>query len=420
MRTRFKIKNKLVICFGAILVIGFIISGLMANQVFKKIIEESTLKNLSRLAKDTADKVNIILNEKQKGIEKLAKLPEVRDEQLLIPDKLLVLNEWNTFLDFKEITWIDLVGNIYSRSSLNGNIGDTVEFKEAIKGQTTFSPTIKYDEEICFNILVPVIDKNEQLIGLIMGIENIESFTYIVAETGMSDAYMIWDSEASILDSFNEKMFDKDQIIGEFQEKLEGIDYRYEKEIRQSSGTGYCTDPQTGEKSYISYAGTDMGWSLALINHRSRISGLLREFNYSVVGVTIMIIIVGLVVVYWMAREMSIRINGITHYLDTVAQGDFEQPVPSDLLELKDEMGDAARALEGMKLEIEEMLDTIKRYTDYMNDQMEDLTDGIKEEIKVLLNSDELDDRERHEMIERLHYLKKMIQGVNDLETNNL
>lgn len=422
MKKRLKIKNKLVVCFGAILVVGFIISGLMANLVFKKIIEESTLKNLTRLAKDTADKVNIILNEKRQVIEKIAKLPELTDEHLSIEEKLSMVSKFNIFLGFKEITWVDLAGNIYGDNGIKENIADTTEFKEVLEGQNAFSPAIKIGDNIFFRIIVPIIDKNGQTIGALMGVEDIESFIHVVEETGMSDAYIILDSKADVVASSDQDIFNKYQIISEIhrKEKTKHVDNKYEKISKQSSETDYCIDPQTGDKNYVSYASTDIGWSLALINHRSRIFDLLREFNYSVWSVTIIIIGVGLVAVYFMAREISRRINGITHYLDTVAQGDFEQPVPRNLLELEDEMGDAARALEGMKIEIEEMIDTIKRCTDYMNDQMEDLTDGIKDEIKVLLNSDEIEDKERHDIIERLHNLNQIIQQVNRLERNDL
>lgn len=422
MKKRFKIKNKLVVCFGAILVIGFIISGIMANQVFKKIIEESTLKNLSRLAKDTADKVNIILDEKQRVIEKLAKSPELMNQHFSIQEKLSVLSDLNFLLEFKEIAWVDLEGNIYGLEGFKRNIADTVEFKQALKGQVTVSSGIEAKDEILYAVIAPIMSESGQFIGAIMGMENIESLTYIVAENEISDAYMILDSKAEIVAYSNEGMLDRQKVISDMQgkEKFKHIYKKYENMLRGFNGTGYCIDPETGEKSYVSYAATDIGWSLVLFNQRSQLLGVLREFNYSLIVVTVIIIALGLVTVYLMAREMARRINGITHYLDTVANGDFEQPVPKNLLELEDEMGDAARALEGMKIEIEEMIDTIKRCTDYMNDQMEDLTDGIKDEIKSLLNSNELEDKERQDVIKRLYILNEIVDSVNHLGTNGV
>ena len=422
MKKRLKVKNKLVVCFGAVLVIGFIICGIMANQVFKKIIEESTLKNLSRLAKDTADKVNIILDEKQRVIEKLAKSPELMNQHFSIQQKLARLSDLNFLLEFKEIAWMDLEGNVYDLEGFKRNIADTIEFEQALKGQMAVSASIETEDEMLYAVIAPVMSKSGEFIGAIIGIEDTESFTYIVAENGISDAYMIIDSKSEIVAYSSEAMLDRQKVISNMdgKEKFKHIYKEYEGMLQGLNGTGYCIDPETREKNYVSYAATDIGWSLVLFSKRSQLLGVLKEFNYSLIGVTLIVIAVGLMTVYFMAREISRRINGITHYLDTVAHGDFEQPVPKNLLELEDEMGDAARALEGMKMEIEEMIDTIKRCTDYMNDQVEDLTDGIKDEIKNLLNSNELEDKERQDIIKRLHVLGEIVDSVNHLGRNSV
>lgn len=417
MKKRLKIKNKLVVCFGAILVIGFIISGIMANEVFKKIVEESTLKNLSRLAKDTADKVNIILDEKQRIMQKLAELPQLTDQNCSIEEKVELLSEYNTLLEFKEVAWVDLEGNIYDLEQQAKNIADTKGFKQVLKGQVIVSSAIKREDQILYAMMVPVKGVNGQVIGALVGVENIESFTHIVAETEISDAYMIVDSQSNIIAYSNKSLLDG-HSISNMEEKFKHIYKQYEKMLKGANGAGYCIDPETNEKNYMSYATTDIGWSFILFNQRRMLLEVLREFNYSLIGVTLIIIAIGLMTVYFMARKISRRINGITNYLDTVAHGDFEQPVPKNLLELEDEMGDAARALEGMKIEIEEMIATIKRCTDYMNDQMEDLTDGIKDEIKTLLASDELEDKGRQDVVKRLHILNQIVEGVNQLGTS--
>lgn len=422
MKKRLRIKNKLVVCFGVILVIGFIICGFAANQICKKVLEESTLKSLARLATDTAGKVNIILGEKREEIEKLAITPALTEKNISIEEKLSIITGFNAFLDFKDIALVDLNGNTYGISGFRSNIAGSRGFEEALSGKVTFSPAIKLENETVFVIAAPLIDSSGQIIGVIMGVENTESFTYILTEAGISDEFMILDSKAEIVAHSNEEILNNHKTMDEMKKLTEFNDVYavYQNMLLGENGVGYCINPETGEQNYISYAPINIGWSIALVNRSSEVLSVLKKFNHSLLSVTVIIIVVGLIVVYFMAREMANRINKITNYLDTVAHGDFEQPIPENLLELEDEMGDAARALEGMKSEIEAMIDTIKRCTDYMNDQMEDLTDGIKDELKALLSSDEIDDKERNDVIKRLQILNQIVQWGNQLDSSDL
>ena len=420
MRKRLSVKNKLVVCFGVILVIGSIVCSFVANKICKKIIEESALKNLARVATDAADKVNIILDEKQEKIKKLATVPELIDQNASIEKKLSIITTLNKFLGFKDIALVDLSGNFYGADGLREKIADYIELDEVLKGKVISSSAIKLENETVFAIATPLISSDGQVIGAIIGIENVESFTYILTEAGISDEFMILDSTANMVIHSDEKILKDHKTMDEMKE-LSGFNdiYKvYQKMLAGESGIDYCIKPETGEQNYISYAPINIGWSIALVSHSDEVLSALRAFNVGLLTVTTIIGTIGLIVMYFVARQMANRINEITHYVDTVAHGDFGQPISETLLELEDEMGDAARALEGMKSEIEEMIGTIKRCTDYMNDQMEDLTDGIKDEVKMLLKSDEIDDKERKDVISRLYLLNQIAQGVNQLDSN--
>ena len=422
MRKRLSVKNKLVVCFGVILVIGSIVCSFVANKICKKIIEESALKNLARVATDAADKINIILDEKQEKIKKLATVPELTDQNASIEKKLSIITTLNKFLGFKDIALVDLSGNFYGADGLREKIADCIELEEVLKGKVIFSPAIKLENETVFAIATPLVSSDGQVIGAIIGIENAESFTYILTEAGMSDEFMILDSTANMVAHSDEEILNDHKTMDEMKE-LSGFNdiYKvYQKMLAGESGVDYCIKPETGEQNYISYAPINIGWSIAVVNHSDEVLSALRAFNVGLLTVTTIIGTIGLIVMYFVARQMANRINEITHYVDTVAHGDFDQPISETLLELEDEMGDAARAIEGMKSEIEEMIGTIKRCTDYMNDQMEDLTDGIKDEVKMLLKSDEIDDKERKDVISRLYLLNQIAQGVNQLDSNKL
>lgn len=392
MKKRLSIKNKLVMYFGLILVIGFIVCGFVVNKIYTNMIEESALKSLARLATDTADKINIILSEKQKEIEKLAAVSALADEEVSIEEKLSLITMFNELLDFKDIVLVDLDGNSYGANGLRSNIADSVAFEEVLKGKVSISTAVEGENEMLFSIAAPLISSNGQVIGAVIGIESTESFTYILAEAGMSDEFIILDSNSSIV-AHSDK-----EILNDDMDEMKALQ----------------------EFKDVYYAPTNIGWSIGVGSSRNEVLNTLQKFNVGLVTVIAFIIVIGLIAVYFVARQMANRVNEITNYLDTVAHGNFEQPIPENLLELEDEMGDAARALEGMKSEIEKMIGTIKQCTDYMNDQIEDLTDSIKDELKTLLTSNEIDNKERKDVIERLDILNQIVQGIHQLDAHAL
>lgn len=379
---------------GLILAIGFIVCGFVVNKIYTNMIEESALKSLARLATDTADKINIILSEKQKEIEKLAAVSALADEEVSIEEKLSLITMFNKLLDFKDIVLVDLDGNSYGVNGLRSNIADSVAFEEVLKGKVSISTAVEGENEMLFSIAAPLISRNGQVIGAVIGIESTESFTYILAEAGMSDEFIILDSNSSIVAHSDKAILNDDKIVDEMKVLQEFKD--------------------------VYYAPTNIGWSIGVGSSRNEVLNTLQKFNVGLVTVIAFIIVIGLIAVYFVAGQMANRVNEITNYLDTVAQGDFEQPIPKNLLELEDEMGDAARALEGMKSEIEKMIGTIKDCTDYMNDQIEDLTDSIKGELKNLLTSNEIDNKERKDVIERLDILNQIVQGIHQLDAHAL
>ena len=194
MKLRLSIKDKLVIYFGLIMIVGFLICGLITNVVINDVIERKALTNLARLAKDTADKISIILDQKQLMIEQLSKLEGISDENKSVEEKLEILIEANKVLQFTDLAIVDLEGNSYGADDMRMNIPDSEEFVIARQGRTSFSPAINIGDEVYFTISVPIRNSSGEIISVLMGVENAEAFTYLLRQSGISDELMVLDS----------------------------------------------------------------------------------------------------------------------------------------------------------------------------------------------------------------------------------
>lgn len=417
MKLRLSIKDKLVIYFGLIMIVGFLICGLITNVVINDVIERKALTNLARLAKDTADKISIILDQKQLMIEQLSKLEGISDENKSVEEKLEILIEANKVLQFTDLAIVDLEGNSYGADDMRMNIPDSEEFVIARQGRTSFSPAINIGDEVYFTISVPIRNSSGEIISVLMGVENAEAFTYLLRQSGISDELMVLDSVGHMVMHSNQTIFNEAMSMEGTKDSPQYVEVYelYQKMLNGENGAFECARPEDGEENYISYAPIGMGWSIVLVSYKDNVVKVIDDFNRILMIVIGSIIILGIGAVYFVARGIAARMNKITYYLDTVAHGDFEQSVPEALLELGDEVGDAARALDSMKSEIEDMLSIIKECTDYMNEQVEDLTDDVKDEIKVLLNTQQADEMEREQVMNKLQALQQVKDCVEKI-----
>ena len=417
MKLRLSIKDKLVIYFGLIMIVGFLICGLITNVVINDVIERKALTNLARLAKDTADKISIILDQKQLMIEQLSKSEGISDENKSVEEKLEILIEANKVLQFTDLAIVDLEGNSYGADDMRMNIPDSEEFVIARQGRTSFSPAINIGDEVYFTISVPIRNSSGEIISVLMGVENAEAFTYLLRQSGISDELMVLDSVGHMVMHSNQTIFNEAMSMEGTKDSPQYVEVYelYQKMLNGENGAFECARHEDGEENYISYAPIGMGWSIVLVSYKDNVVKVIDDFNRILMIVIGSIIILGIGAVYFVARGIAARMNKITYYLDTVAHGDFEQSVPEALLELGDEVGDAARALDSMKSEIEDMLSIIKECTDYMNEQVEDLTDDVKDEIKVLLNTQQADEMEREQVMNKLQALKQVKDCVEKI-----
>lgn len=417
MKLRLSIKDKLVIYFGLIMIVGFLICGLITNVVINDVIERKALTNLARLAKDTADKISIILDQKQLMIEQLSKLEGISDENKSVEEKLEILIEANKVLQFTDLAIVDLEGNSYGADDMRMNIPDSEEFVIARQGRTSFSPAINIGDEVYFTISVPIRNSSGEIISVLMGVENAEAFTYLLRQSGISDELMVLDSVGHMVMHSNQTIFNEAMSMEGTKDSPQYVEVYelYQKMLNGENGAFECARSEDGEENYISYAPIGMGWSIVLVSYKDNVVKVIDDFNRILMIVIGSIIILGIGAVYFVARGIAARMNKITYYLDTVAHGDFEQSVPEALLELGDEVGDAARALDSMKSEIEDMLSIIKECTDYMNEQVEDLTDDVKDEIKVLLNTQQADEMEREQVMNKLQALQQVKDCVEKI-----
>lgn len=413
------IKSKLVSFFGVILVVGLAISAFVSNRLCQNIIETNAIECFDGTVRSEAEKLNLILNEKIKMIANASKIPLLGRQEVEIEQKLQILEEVKEIFNFKDIAYVDLEGNAYSVTGIRKKVSEDAGYQKAIAGEANVSTVVnQMDGEIVFTFFTPVAEQSGEIVGFIMGIDGVESFRNILDEKLAKREYIVLDSEGKIV------IYSKNGLISKQMQTAKepsAMGYEiYKDMLAGKQGTSLCKCFETGSISYVSYAPMELGWSIAIINDRSHVMSILKTFNLELLIVMVIITTIGVIAVYWVSSSLAKRISEIASYLGNVASGDFKHPVPDNLLELRDEMGDAARALSTMKVEIEEMLGTIRECADYMNDQMEDLTGDIKKALKNNLAKEGfegLGKENQEDMQKRIENLNQIKEIVSEMDT---
>lgn len=418
MSIKSSIKSKLVSYFGIILVASLLVSAVVSNRLCKSIIETDAMEHLERVAIETADKVNIILNQKMQQLEQISRLPDIVDLGVQVDQKVTIIKYLNTIFKFKDIAFVDLQGNAYGVTGAKGSIVDSRSFKEALEGKKNFSEALVVEGETIFAMNIPIMDEQGKVVGVLIGVENVDTFSSVLESSEITDEYMILDSNGRIIAHSDENILYGQMPMEDMpsHNAFNDVYEVYQIMLDSQQGVRLCKKPETGEENYISYAPVGVGWSIALIQQRSDVLGTLGNFNIKLMCMMGILTVISIIVVYYVAKSFANHMSEIENCIDEVASGDFNRPVPEELLERKDEVGDVARAFSTMKKEIEEMLGTIRNCTDYMNEQMEDLTSEIKEAIKnaLVLEEHKLGEEHQEEVVHRLQVLSQINEMFSD------
>jgi len=418
MDIKSSIKNKLVSYFGIILGVSFLVIAIAANKLCQSIMESDTVKYLEKAVSSTSNQVNMILEQKKQDLEQIAQLQEINSSKSTIEEKLTVLKYLSNIAAFEEIAFVDLEGNKYSTNASKENISDSQAFKVVSDIKQAFIEVVQVEEEPMLSICIPVVQE-EELIGMLIGLDFMQDFDSVLNNIECADEYVLLDVNGTIIaHSARETsniLVHMEQIANQ-EEYNEAYDlFKTMSEGKQ--GTRLCKGIKTKGKNYVGYAPTGMGWSLALVSDRSDIMfSTFIHFNIKLIGIMMILIVVAIVIVHSIAKSFANQMSELVSCMEDMASGDLEKPVPKSLIEQKDEIGDLARAIRTMKLEIQEMLSTIKHCTDYMNEQMEDLTVEIKDAIKnaLVLENRKLDERYQEDIIQHLKMLNRISEILPD------
>ena len=334
MKNRFSLKNKLIFIFGALVMLATSIEGFLAVRIARKAVIEKVESQLTDKASDTAEIIDGRITALFQFIEGLARMPQLRNAELSMQEKLRFLKKEAAFNNnIMKINITDLSGNHYSDGPIV-KVNDRKWFQSVSVGKKYLSEPVisKTSGKLISVLAAPVYDdKNticsfvsididglwlsEQIKDIVVGKTG---YCYILGETGTDIAdpdtevvRSMWKTtEKAKTDSSLKSLADFENMVLETYESFVGF-YEY-----------------GGVKKIASYATIKTTeWSVIITTPVDEFMGTVNALRMSMIGIGVIILLIALVIVYFVAGMMVKPIQTAVSALRNIAQGEGDLTV---------------------------------------------------------------------------------------------
>jgi len=163
-----------------------------------------------------------------------------------------------------------------------------------------------------------------------------------------------------------------------------------------------------GIPKYVGYApveGTD--WSVGVIVLKSEILSEFNTLKISAVLVSILFLLIGFLIIYVIANNISKGVESTSRHLDLLANGNLYEEVPAKYLKQKDEIGVMTTSMKAMQESLENMIRKIE----------DNSSNKIKETLKI---QDEIFANVSHELKTPLNVIFSANQLIEFYLKNSL
>ncbi len=278
-------------------------------------------------------------------------------------------NSWEEKLDYLEMEKKRLnLSNIgiattdgYLRMDNNNviDISDLWFFKQANLGLPSFSAPFYREESGQVDIAMAAPLKHDRkVIGVIVAYKDAEEFYEIAQDIhiGETDYAYIIDENIDIISHPTLAINRENESTKiNFRDLLGKVDRGSEKQINnilqeiKEKNVGIDWYEQNGEKVYIGYAPVpSKGWTVLVhITEKEILSGLNR-LNTSLPAIVILALIFGIVLSYFISKNLSKRIVNISNQTTSLAELDLSFSIDKKVINRKDEIGIMAKSIQSV------------------------------------------------------------------------
>lgn len=379
------IRAKLIVFLG--LLIGSICVGLGIISLINstKALQSNLSKTLPRIAEQTASSVQGKVDGQLNALEAIAAMPEIKDVNNSWENKSTILLDQAKRMGSIKLSIVDKNGDAKGTDGTTVNVKDRDYYQKALAGKSNVSDPLigKLTGSVEVKYAVPIKNNNE-VVGVLFETRDGNQLSELtnqvkVGQTGY--AFMIKKDGTNIASTNKDLVLKMYNPIEEAKKdsKLQALAEIEKKMGAGETGIGEYT--YGGVDKYVGYApvkGTE--WSVGVIVTKAEILSELNSLRVSVIGGSILFLLIGFGIAYIIAINISKGIKATSKHLELLAEGNLCAEVSPKYLQLKDEVGDMTNSMKVMQESLRGMIGRIKENSSNIDMQSENLS-SVADEI---------------------------------------
>jgi len=369
------IKQKLIVLVGGLFIVICFWLSVVSYLNASKVLTNSTKESMESVAEQTSNLITSSIEGNLREMESVAARKDLLTSAVSKEYKIKVLHDEAERVGCQRMTLIDLNGDSFNGNGKEQNLGDREYFIKASQGTSNLTDPIigKSTGDLLVFYAVPIWD-GSRVAGVLQSVHdgtNLSELTNEVQYGTNGFAYLISDQGQIIAHPDNELVMSCFNIIEKANEDSSYADYAKTIQEVIANEKGFAEYKINGVNKYIGYAQVEgTSWKVIVEIDKSEILANLNSLRNSTIITSLFFIIIGVVVAFLIASNISRGIRFSSERLEVLAGGDLR---PADnngkFLEKKDEIGDMTRAMQTMSESLSNTLKKIKNSSANIDEQ---------------------------------------------------
>lgn len=371
------IGTKLIVFFAGLLLVSSLTLGLTLLQKSSSALTNEAEKSLELLANEASKTTTSRFETQLAILRTVASREEIQRMQW--SEQQAVLSNELTKTGFQELAIISLNGDAINSNGISFDIEQGDPILEALSGKTdniNFTRRSSTNElSIVFS--TPILD-NGKVVGALQGRKNATTLSNITDDIGYGAegyGYIIDGTGQVISHPEISKVIDKFNPITLVEEdkSLKSIANAFEKILEEKHGVRKYT--YEGKSLYAGYAPIDnTPWTIVVTASEGEILSSVTTLRNSVIFLILLTLIAGIIITYLIGTSITKPIISAVNHAKVIADLDIRDDVNESDLKKTDEIGELARALQSITLNLRSIIEDVNESSQQLSASSQELT----------------------------------------------
>ncbi|MCQ4924161.1 methyl-accepting chemotaxis protein [Tissierella carlieri] len=377
------IKTKLSLFYGVLLLVICMGFGVVSYIASSKALSTSIDESLSQLAIQNAEIVDKGMEVQFNALEALAESDWLKGTSLTLDEKLKLLNNEVKRSNHIDMFIADIDGNMEDTAGGRANVSDREYFIKALSGEKEVSDPIidRTNGNLILCYAVPIKDGG-RVKGVLAATRDGNVLSDFISDMRFgenSEAFMINKQGTTVASKDRELVMNMYNILEEAKADsgLKSLAQLQQKMTQGERGVGEYS--YKGITKYMGFAPVEgTNWSLAITAPKSEVMSQVNSLTMTMIIISIIFLAISIAITLFIAGGISRPIKEASDYLNIVATGDFTGMIPMQLLEMNDETGTLAKAIDTMQESVKNIIKEVVNESSNVSQMLVDINSDMR------------------------------------------